>query len=104
MDERTLALLRENNNAIPDQGDLAGARLLCEPALAIREKVLGPENPDTAISLSSLGRVLRDLGETPKAEPLFHRAIAIGEKALGAEHPRTQRFRMSAPAPLEIFL
>jgi hypothetical protein len=29
------------------QGDLAGARRLFERALAIREKALGPEHPDT---------------------------------------------------------
>jgi tetratricopeptide repeat protein len=55
--------------------------------------VLGAEHPDTAMSLSNLGRLLRDLGETDKAEPLFLRAvaIAISEKALGPEHPLTQR-------------
>ena len=45
-----------NNLAHPaqDQGDLAGARPLFERALAIREKVLGPEHPDTATSLNNL--------------------------------------------------
>jgi hypothetical protein len=30
-----------------DQGNLAAARLLFERALAIRERVLGPDHPDT---------------------------------------------------------
>ena len=64
-----------------------------ERALAIREKALGPEHPDTALSLSNLARVLRDLGEFPEAERLFERATAIGDRALGSGHPLTQRFK-----------
>jgi Tetratricopeptide repeat len=35
------------------QGDLVEARTFHERALAIREKVLGPEHPDTAMSSSA---------------------------------------------------
>jgi hypothetical protein len=49
-----------------------------ERALAIREKVLGPEHPDTATSLNNL---LDKAGHASKAEPLFHRAITIGERS-----------------------
>jgi len=61
--------------------------------LAIYQKVLGPEHPCAATSLSNLGRVLRDLGQTDKAEPLFLWAIAIGDKALGAQHAVTSRYQ-----------
>ena len=85
------------------QGDLAGARPLCERALAIREKVLGAEHPDTATSLSNLARLLGKSGHTDDAEAMFKRAITIGEKApasfstqgappLGLGHPLTQRY------------
>ena len=40
------------------QGDLAAARPLFERALAIREKALGPEHPDTAGSLNNLACLL----------------------------------------------
>jgi hypothetical protein len=36
------------------QGDLAGARPLFERALAIRERVLGPDHPNTAQSRKNL--------------------------------------------------
>jgi hypothetical protein len=36
------------------QGDLAAARPLFERALAIFEKALGPDHPDTAIARRSL--------------------------------------------------
>jgi tetratricopeptide (TPR) repeat protein len=64
-----------------------GARPLHERALAIREKVLGPEHPDTANSLNNLALLLHDQGDLTAARPLFERALAIGEKVRGPEHP-----------------
>ena len=77
-----------NNLALllQDQGDLAGARALYERALAIREKALGPEHPDTAKSLNNLAVLLQAQGDLAGARPLFERALAIYEKALGPEH------------------
>jgi tetratricopeptide (TPR) repeat protein len=67
----------------------ASARPLLERALAVREKVLGPEHPDTAQSLHSLGALLHDQGDLASARPLAERALAIWEKVLGPEHPNT---------------
>jgi tetratricopeptide (TPR) repeat protein len=64
-------------------------RPLLERALAIREKVLGPEHPDTANSLTNLARLLQDHGDVAAARPHYERAIAIREKVLGLEHPDT---------------
>ena len=66
----------------------AAARPLFERALAIREKVLGPEHPDTATSLNNLAGLLQAQGEFAAARPLFERALAR-EKVLGPEHPDT---------------
>jgi tetratricopeptide (TPR) repeat protein len=65
---------------------LAGARPLCERALAIHEKVLGPEHPYTATSLNNLAGLLQEQGDLVKARSLFERALAI---VLGPEHPHT---------------
>jgi tetratricopeptide (TPR) repeat protein len=65
------------------------ARRLYERALAIREKVLGPEHPDTATSLAGLAVLLQDQGDLVGARPLYERALAIREKVLGPEHPDT---------------
>jgi tetratricopeptide (TPR) repeat protein len=65
------------------------ARPLFERALAIREKVLGPEHPDTATSLNNLAVLLKGQGELTQAKPLFERALAIRENVLGPEHPDT---------------
>jgi tetratricopeptide (TPR) repeat protein len=60
-----------------------------ERALAIREKSLGPEHPDTATSLNNLAALLRDQGDLAGTRPLLERALAIREKVLGPEHPDT---------------
>ena len=71
------------------QGELAAARPLFERALAIYEKVLGPEHPYTAASLNNLASLLQAQGDLAAARPLFERALAIREKVLGPEHPDT---------------
>jgi tetratricopeptide (TPR) repeat protein len=65
------------------------AESLYQRALAIREKVLGPEHPATAESLNSLAILYRTWGRYEQAEPLYQRALAIREKVLGPEHPNT---------------
>jgi tetratricopeptide (TPR) repeat protein len=65
----------------------AEARPLHERALAIREKVLGAEHPDTASSLNNLADPLLAQGDLAGARRLCERALAIDEKVLGAEHP-----------------
>jgi hypothetical protein len=60
-----------------------------EWALAIREKALGAEHPDTGTSLNNLANLLESQGDYVGAKPLYERALAIHEKALGAEHPDT---------------
>jgi Tetratricopeptide repeat len=47
------------------------ARSLSERALAISEKVLGPEHPFTAASLNNLALLLKDQGYPAAARPLF---------------------------------
>ena len=71
------------------QGRHGEAIPLAQRALAIREKALGPDHPDTALSLNNLAELYRATGAYAKAEPLYQRALAIIEKALGPEHPYT---------------
>ena len=61
------------------QDDHAAARPLLERALAIREKVLGPEHPLYGACLDDLGSILRS-GRLSAARPLFERALASGKK------------------------
>jgi tetratricopeptide (TPR) repeat protein len=67
-------------------------------ALAIREKVLGPEHPDTAHSLNNLAELYRAQGRPDEAAPLYQRALAICEAALGPKHPITRTVRQNLAA------
>ncbi|MEZ4645328.1 MAG: tetratricopeptide repeat protein [Chloroflexota bacterium] len=59
---------------------------VCERALAIFEKALGPDHLDAG-SLNNLGTLLKDMGELAEVRPYLERALAISEKALGPGHP-----------------
>jgi len=59
--------------------------------MKIREKVLGEEHPDTAISYNNLAQLYQAQGEYKKAEPLYLKALKIWEKIFGEEHPETTK-------------
>jgi tetratricopeptide (TPR) repeat protein len=67
----------------------SAAAPLLRHALAICEKALGPEHPNTATNLNNLALLLQAQGDLAAARPLCERALAIYEKALGPEHPYT---------------
>jgi tetratricopeptide (TPR) repeat protein len=67
------------------------SRPAAERALELREKALGPESPDVAVSLNNLAIIYRDKGDYAKAEPMFQRALDIREKVFGPNHPEVAR-------------
>jgi len=87
-DERAARLCNELGYHFETISDYLNARPLYERALAIREKVLGPEHPDTVVSLTNLGFLLSRQG-FEEARPYCERVLAIREKVLGPEHPDT---------------
>ena len=70
-----------------NQGRSSEAIPLALRALAIREKALGPDHPDVAVSLNNLAELYRAQGRYAEGEPLHKRALTIREKALGPNHP-----------------
>jgi tetratricopeptide (TPR) repeat protein len=58
-------------------------------ALAIFEKVLGKEHPDTATTYNNMAVVFRVQGDYVKALEYYGYALVIDEKTLGNEHPDT---------------
>jgi CHAT domain-containing protein len=89
-DDRALQEARKlsaESRGLYNAGKYDDAKPLLESALAIREKALGMEHPDTANSLNSLANIYYIKGDFVRAEPLYHSALAIREKALGADHP-----------------
>jgi tetratricopeptide (TPR) repeat protein len=82
-------LLGRAGSYLHGRGAYSGARPLKEQALAIREKVLGPEHPDTAETLNNLALLLLDEGNRETARLLLERALAINEKVFGPGHNAT---------------
>ena len=60
-------------------------------ALAIEEKVFGPEHPNVAINLNNLGWLLKITDRLGEAKILMRRALAIDEKSWGSDHPSVAR-------------
>jgi tetratricopeptide (TPR) repeat protein len=71
------------------RGEYAKAEPLCQRALDMNERALGPDHPETAHSLNNLAGVYYNQGRYGDAEPLYQRTLAICEKALGPDHPNT---------------
>jgi tetratricopeptide (TPR) repeat protein/DNA-binding XRE family transcriptional regulator len=69
--------------------DFAGARSYLERALKIRERVLGPDHPDTASSLDGMAALLWDCGELSAGQALQERALAIRHRVPGPPNPDT---------------
>src|ERR687895_1449144 len=63
--DETAEALTERAAAHISKGEYQKALPLLERALAIREKQLGPEHPDTATSLNDLGMLYDAMGNYP---------------------------------------
>jgi CHAT domain-containing protein/Tfp pilus assembly protein PilF len=79
--------LSEASRNLRQTGKYDEALPLAERALAIREKVLGPDHPAVADSLHALASLYDDKSDYVKAEPLNLRALRIREETLGPNHP-----------------
>jgi tetratricopeptide (TPR) repeat protein len=82
-------LLNRAGDYFVARGAFAEARSLFERALAMCEKVLGPDHLATGLSLHNLAAELGREGDLAAARPLHERSLAIAEKVLGPEHPDT---------------
>jgi tetratricopeptide (TPR) repeat protein len=71
------------------QGDDAGAQALYERCLGIREKELGPDDPEVLQTLNNLAAVYGARENYAAAEPLFRRVLDSREKTLGPDDRHT---------------
>ena len=60
-----------------------------QKAIALREKMLGTEHPDTAASYNNIGVIYHEKGNYFQALSYYQKALAIQEKVPGPEHPDT---------------
>jgi tetratricopeptide (TPR) repeat protein len=79
------ALSRSAGRLLKD-GKVDEAEKLFRSALAIRERINGPDDPETARCLGNLAFATMKQGKNKQAEDLFMRALSIRERALGPNH------------------
>jgi len=82
-------LLNDVGYYLYDRAQYVEAEPLFRRALEIRERVRGPDHPDTARSLNNLATLYDSQGKLTEAEPLYRRALEIRERVLGPDHPDT---------------
>jgi tetratricopeptide (TPR) repeat protein len=75
------------------QGRYGEAEALYTRALAIRERQLEAEHPDTAQSVWWLAGLAVQQHHVQEAKVLYQRALSIFERTLGSEHPTTQHIQ-----------
>ena len=87
--EKAAATYNNMAGVYRSQGEYEKALEYYGKALATRERVLGPEHPDTATTYNNMALVYRAQGEYKKALEYYGKALVISERVLGTEHPST---------------
>ena len=60
-----------------------------EEAVRDRERILGPDHPDTLTSRNNLASPYESVGDFSRAVPLFEEALSDRVRVLGPDHPKT---------------
>jgi eukaryotic-like serine/threonine-protein kinase len=82
-------MLHVMGNVYSNLGLYPSAQSLQQQSMEIRQRVLGPEHPDTLKSMNNLAATLSDEGHPAEAEKLDREALDIQRRVLGPEHPDT---------------
>ena len=77
------------------RGEHTAAEGELRAVLAIRERMLGPEHPDTLATRFSIAKEIAARGAHTAAEDEFRVVLAARERTLGRDHPDTLATRFS---------
>jgi CHAT domain-containing protein/tetratricopeptide (TPR) repeat protein len=83
-----LSTLNSLVERLSQAGKYAEAIPVAQRALALTERLYGPDTSTVATSLDTLAALYRTQRRYTDAEPLLQRALAHFEKALGPDHPQ----------------
>ncbi len=72
-----------------DMGLYNQAEALYLRCLEARERLLGPEHPDTLTTVGNLGLLYSNKGDYEQAEAFYNRCLEARQRLLGPEHPDT---------------
>ena len=81
--------LQNKAEVLKGQGKHGQAEPLLEKALEICRRLLGEDNPDTALSYNNLAWNLNAQAKYRAAQPVFEKALEIRRRLLGDDHPDT---------------
>ena len=70
-------------------GLYAKAQQLAETAVKLRQKVLGPDRPETLSSLNVLANAKIHQGKDAEGEKLYREVLDVQRRILGPDHPET---------------
>jgi tetratricopeptide (TPR) repeat protein len=73
------------------EGRVSDLEPILQQALALQERVLGPDHIKIADTLLELASVYQEEEKYPEAAPLYPRALEIQEKNIGPDNPRLLR-------------
>lgn len=79
-------------NVYWSQGNYPQAEALYREAMETQRRVLGPEHPDTLLSMGNLAATYGKEGKDAQAEALFAQTLEISRRVLGPEHTMTLGF------------
>ena len=88
-EESMLSSLQWLADAHRDLGQYDTALPLYQRCLEARERLLGPEHPDTLTTVGNLAGLFQDKGDYEQAEAFYTRDLEASERLLGPEHPST---------------
>ncbi|KAI9923368.1 hypothetical protein MW887_009938 [Aspergillus wentii] len=88
-DNEIINLVQRCGACLDYDGRYGEAETMYWKALKYKEKVVGPEHPNTLASVNNLGSVLERQGRYEEAEAMHRRALEGYKKVLGPEHPST---------------
>jgi CHAT domain-containing protein/Tfp pilus assembly protein PilF len=74
---------------LTNAGEYSEAEDAAQRSLEIRQKIIGPNHPDIALTLTLLANAAYYKGDFARSEALNQRSIAMMEKTLGPDHPQT---------------
>ncbi len=68
------------------KGDYAGAEPLYKEALSIRTRLLGPDHPNTTLTMNNMGSMYSEQGRFAEAEPLTRHPLEVWIRLFGEDH------------------
>jgi hypothetical protein len=79
------------------QAAVSGPTGVAAPAghASYRERLLGPDHPDTPLSRNNFANAYQDAGRTDEAITIYEQNLADVERVLGPDHPNTLTSRLN---------